>query len=474
MSDQKSPNEILRDKLYRKQTSSWSDQYMDKGEEIFALAEDYKQFLKKSKTERLCVKAIEETLLNNHFKQINKTKKIRPGDKLYKLFRNKSILAFIAGKSPQYLRIIGSHVDSPHLDLKPNPLYEDTDLALFQSHYYGGIKKYQWQNIPFALHGIIITGNNKKINISLGEKPNEPKFIIPDLLHHLSKEKMKEPTEKVVQGEDLNIIIGHIPVDDKNIKQKVKFALLQYLNKKYGIIEEDFCTAELQFVPAAEPVDIGFDRGLIAGYGQDDRICVYTSLRSLLETSEPGNTAMLFFADKEETGSLGDTGAAGLLLSNFTDEYLEKSEIKTSLPIVLENTLSISADVTPGWNPNFKEVQEKNNVSILGRGVSIQKYYDGSHGKNNTHETHAEYMAYIKNIAVQNNIPWQTGEIGKIDLAQSGTISKFMSKFGMNCIDAGPPLLGMHSPMEIASKADLFAAYELFKNFFRDNSRLAF
>ena len=458
----------LQEKIFIDRKSGWTNQYQGQQEEIFEFAEKYKQFLAQSKTERLCVKNIVKILEKNEFEDIDKKNEINQGDKLYQIFRNKSILAVRVGEKPDQLRIVGSHVDSPRLDLKPNPVYEDSELALFKGHYYGGLKKYHLMNTPLAIHGVVMTESNGKIEISLGEGEDDPGFIIPDLLIHLSKDRMKKSAKKVVKGEELNILVGHIPIDEENIEEKVKFALLKYLHQEYGIIEEDFNSAELKFVPAEQPRDIGFDRGLISGYGQDDRISVYTSLKAICNSGNTKETAIAFFTDKEETGSHGDTGAKSFLLRNFIRNYISKIGQELEYEELLEDALSISADVTSGLNPNFKEVHEKENAIHLGRGVSIQKY-GGSGGKYSTHDAHAEYMAYMRRIANENNIPWQTGELGKIDKGGGGSIGMFLSRYGMNCIDIGPAVLGMHSPSEISSKLDLFAAYKFYKAFYEDN-----
>ena len=457
-----------KNELFRNNQSAWLKEYSTKKDEILNFNNDYKVFLKKSKTERLCANNIIRILKKSGFQKIDKKDKISSGDRLYLVFRNKVVFALIAGKNPDKLRLIGSHIDSPRLDFKPNPVYEDAGLALLKSHYYGGIKKYQWLNTPLAIHGIVINNRDQKIEISFGDQDDQPKFIIPDLLIHLSKEQMKKSANKMVAGEDLNIIAGNIPVKNKEVKKQVKYALLKYLYDNFNMTEEDFNFAELEFVPAADPVDIGFRKGLLAAYGQDDRVCAYTSLRAITEIEKPGDTALAFFCDKEEIGSTGDTGSGSFLLSNFTTKYIQKTGLEIDNSNLLQNALSISADVTAGWNPNFKEVQDQYNTNLLGHGVAIQKYHSGSPGKGNTNDAHAEYIAYLRKIIKNNTIPWQMGEMGKIDLANSGTISKFMSKYGMNCIDIGPPVLGMHSPMEVTSKADVYAAYELYKAFYKD------
>jgi len=460
-------NKALEEKLFYKKESAWTDFKDSEHEKIFDFAEKYKTFLTESKTERLCIENIKKILIKAGFKSIDEIKSMKKGDKGYKVFKNKSIIAFIVGESSGQLRIIGSHVDSPRLDLKPFPLYQTNELALLKSHYYGGIKKFHWVNVPLELHGVAFTKSGKSIEIHIGDKEDDPKFIIPDLLPHLAKEQMKKNADKVIEGEELNIICGHIPLRDKDIKEKIKFMILKKLNESFGLVEEDFAVAELEFVPAQKSIDIGFDKGLVAGYGQDDRVCVYTSLMALTETKDPGNTAVAFFADKEETGSAGDTGAESFALVNFADDYIRLAGLSTTPWKILEEAKAVSADVTVAMDPTFSSVNDPQNVSYIGKGVSIEKYGGGG-GKYNTNDAHAEYMQFIREIADKNAIPWQTGEMGKIDVGGGGTIAMFMSRFGMDCVDAGPSVLGMHSVCEVTSKADIFSAYRLYKSFFSE------
>jgi aspartyl aminopeptidase len=465
--EKKSENKQLEEKLFYKKESSWLDYDENREKEVFAFAEDYKYFIGKSKTERLCVKNIIEILEKSGFKTIDKFTSLKKGDKGYRVFKGKTVTAFVVGDDPASLRIIGSHLDSPRLDLKPNPLYQSHELALLQSHYYGGIKKFHWVNIPLELHGVIFTREGKEISLSIGSNPGDPLFIIPDLLPHLAKDQMKKEATKVIEGEELNIIFGHIPIRDKEIKEGIKLNILKYLNDRYGLIEEDFITAELEFVPAQRPIDIGLDRGLVAAYGHDDRVCVYSSLRALVDATDVSKTAIGYFSDKEETGSYGDTGAESFALINFASHYIRLTGLDLSPWMLLENAKAISADVTGAMDPTFSSVNDPQNVSYLGKGVSIEKYGGGG-GKYNTNDAHAEYIQYMRHLAMKNKIPWQTGEMGKLDIGGGGTIAMFMSRYGMDCIDVGPCLLGMHSPCEVASKGDIFSAYLLYKAFFMD------
>ena len=316
------------------------------------------------------------------------------------------------------------------------------------------------------MHGIAHTKAGKKVIINLGERENEPKFIIPDLLPHLAKTQLEKKGEKIVEGEELNILVGNQPLNDKKIKEQVKFTILQHLHRKYGLVEEDFAAAELELVPLTNPLDIGFDRSMIGAYGQDDKVCVYSSLMALTQTKTPKQTAVAFFVDKEEIGSTGDTGAASFILQNFAYDYVCTCGLKLDVSRLFENSQAISADVTAGMNPNYKDVHDPHNASHLGRGVSIEKY-GGSWGKYGTHDTRAEYMNDIRQLLDKNKIPWQTGELGKVDLGGGGTIAMFLSRYGMDCVDAGPCLLGMHSPCEVTSKIDFYCAYLLYRAFFK-------
>jgi len=467
----KSKNQELQEKLFTKRESSWLEYDEKDMQRVFSFADEYKRFMKYNKTERLCVAGMVKILEENSFKSLDELKEIRPGDRFYKNFKGKALLACRAGKQPGQLRLIGSHVDSPRLDLKPSPLYEDAELALLQTHYYGGIKKYHWVNQPLELHGIAFTRDGKEVPVHIGVEDDEPKFIIPDLLPHLARDQMKKNGDKVVEGEELNIVFGHIPVKDNDIKEKIKLNVLKYLNEKYGLIEEDFNIAELEFVPAVKPVDIGIDGGMVGAYGQDDRVCAYTSMRALIDVEDHDDTIIAYFSDKEETGSMGDTGAESFALINFTSEYIRKTGIDGTWEQLLEHTMSISADVTGALDPTYKSVNDPGNVSYAGRGVSIEKY-GGRGGKYSTNDARAEYMQYMRQIADENKIPWQTGEQGKIDTGGGGTIAMFLSRYGMDCVDIGPCMLAMHSTCEVTSKADIYSTYLFYRAFFKDTTRI--
>ncbi|MBW3020636.1 aminopeptidase [Candidatus Woesearchaeota archaeon] len=452
-------NKKLQDKLFLKKESAWKNL---KQEEVFKFCEDYKNFLRQSKTERQCVKNIIKILEENGFTKFNY--ELREGTKCYKVVKDKCVIACIVGENKTSFRLLGSHVDSPRLDLKPTPLYEDSNLALLQTHYYGGIKKYHWVNTPLILQGVVMLKDGKKVEISIGDKDYDPVFVIPDLLPHLAKEQMKKEGNKIVEGEELNVLFASIPINDEEIKEQIKFSVLKQVNEDYGMIEEDFVTAELEFVPAYVPRDVGLGKGMIGAYGQDDRVCVYTTLKAISEINDPKHTCIGLFVDKEEIGSMGDTGAQSLILRNFIYEYRMALGLTTDVSKIMEDSKALSADVTAGLNPNYKNVHDDKNVSYLGKGVSVEKYGGGG-GKYSTHDAHAEFVQEIRTILDDNKIPWQTGELGKIDIGGGGTIAMFLSRYGMDCIDAGPCVLGMHSPFEITNKADVYCAYLLYKKF---------
>ncbi|MFW5852707.1 MAG: aminopeptidase, partial [Nanoarchaeota archaeon] len=395
--DKKTKNQEVEEKIMIKRENAWKKIPENEHKDVFKFSEDYKSFMLKNKTERLASENIIAILKKEGFKDINDVSRAHSGEKFYKVIKSKTIIAFIVGKTDDDLRIVGSHLDSPRLDLKPLPISEDSGLALLKTHYYGGIKKYHWVNQVLELHGVVHTKDGKKINISIGAEDNDSKFIIPDLLPHLARKQMEKEPKNVVEGEELNILVGNIPVDDNKIKSQLKLAAMKILNERYSIVEEDLCFAELELVPSVKPVDIGLDRSMIGAYGHDDKVCVYTSLRALLGIKNPEHTAVCLFADKEEIGSVGNTGAESLLLHNFAHDYSELLGGKINPAKLLENSKAISADVTAGVNPNYKDVHDLQNASYLGQGVSVEKY-GGSGGKYFSNDTHAEYMNFIRQI----------------------------------------------------------------------------
>lgn len=464
-SDKKSKNKKLQEKLFPKKKSAWLHYNDAEHKKIMEFSEGYKRFMAKNKTERLCAEFIIKSLEKAGFKDISKQKAIKKGDKIYKNVKGKAVIGCVAGNSMETFQLIGSHMDSPRLDLKPNPLLQDAEMAMLKSHYYGGIKKYQWVNTPLALHGIVMTKDGKKIEVHIGEKDDEPRFIIPDLAPHLASEQMKKEARKIVEGEELNIIFGHMPINDKDIEEKVKFRVMKYLNDKYGMTAEDFICADLEFVPAVKPIDIGLDLGLIGAYGHDDKACVYTSLMALTEVKSPKRTAVGIFVDKEEIGSTGDTGAKSNIILNFARDYAKKAGLDINPTELLEYSKAVSGDTTAAMDPNFPSVHDSQNVNYVGKGISIEKF-GGAGGKYYTAEAHAEYMQYLRKLCEDNKIPWQTGELGKIDLGGGGTIGMYIAEYGMDVVDAGPCVLGVHSPCEVLSKVDLYACYQFYRAFF--------
>jgi aspartyl aminopeptidase len=459
----KSKYEKLQKEVALKKESAW--QSTDE-KAVQQFGEGYKKFLFKAKTERESVKEITKILKKDGFKNITSLNTLKKGDKVYKNIKNRAILCGVIGKETDILRIAGSHIDSPRLDLKPNPMYEDSGLCLFKSHYYGGIKKYHWVNIPLAMHATIHTKKGIK-EFTYGESEDEAKFIIPDLLIHLSRDQMDKKAREAITGENLHIILGNQPIKDEKVNEKIKLRVLEILNKKYGIIEKDFLSADIQFVPAGKPMDIGLDNSMIAAYAQDDHVCAYTSLKAMLAVKDPKHTMICVFADKEEIGSYGNTGAQSRMLQYFVMDILALLKSRTRITQVFEQSCALSCDVTAGVNPAHKEVHDISNASFLGHGVSIEKY-GGHGGKYSTSEASSEFMRWFVDILDKKGISWQTGEVGKIDTGGGGTIGMYMAHFGLDVIDVGPCVLAMHSTCEVTSKVDVYEAYRAYKAFFEN------
>jgi len=451
--------------LHYKPVSAWEGLAESQVSAIIRWNEGYKRFLAAAKTERECVEAIEARLKREHFRPIANCDKLKAGDRVYKAVKGRALAAAVIGNAKQTWRLVGSHVDSPRLDLKPNPLFEDADLAMLQTHYYGGIKKYHWVNVPLSLHARVTTRQGEK-KIVIGEAAHEPRFLIPDIPPHLAREQMGKNARDAVSGEQMRVVVGNRPVSDKEEKEKVKLAVLHYLHREYGLVERDLLYADISLVPAAEPVDVGLDRAMIAAYGQDDRACVYGTLDALAGLDRAKGVALALFVDKEETGSQGDTGAQSRLLENFAAEVRRKLGLSETAAEILERATAISGDVTEALNPNFRDVSDGRNSSRLGGGVSVEKY-GGSGGKYGTHDCATEFMGWLVRLMDDAKIPWQTGEMGKLDLGGGGTIAQFLSYYGMDAIDAGPPLLSMHSTQELSSKVDVHAAYRLYQAFLK-------
>ena len=456
----------LRDRLALSAKLVWDKVDPTERAAIFAYGDHYKTFLDRAKTERQAVHEIARQAQALGF--VDLASRV-PGPKAFYNFRGKSIALVVQGKRPLSagLRLIGSHIDSPRLDLKPYPIYEDTDLAFLKTHYYGGIKKYQWLARPLALHGVVLKADGSSVEIKIGEDPADPVFTVLDLLPHLArKAQMDKKVTDAFEGEKLNILAGSLPLGDSETKERFKLHFLKLLEERYAISEEDFISAEIEAVPAGPARDLGWDRSLVGAYGQDDRSCAYASLAAILDVQEPEHTCVALFYDKEEIGSDGNTGAKACLLEEVVELLLERQgESPQARRRVLLASRAISADVTGGLDPDYPEVHEKRNAARLGYGVCFHKY-GGSGGKYSTSDANAEYVGWIRRIFNEHGVIWQAGELGKIDEGGGGTIAKFLAIHGLEIIDCGTPLLSMHSPFEVASKADLYMTFKAYRAFF--------
>ena len=438
----------------------------DQTKDIFAFGEDYKEFISKCKTERLCTKEAVKELEAKGFKEISTLKTLKAGDKVYKVNKGKNVCAFIIGKKDvrEGLRILGAHIDSPRMDLKQNPLYEKKGFALLDTHYYGGIKKYQWVTIPLALYGVVVKKDGSVIDINIGDGKDDPVLGVTDLLIHLAADQMTKKANVVIEGEDLDLTAGSIPTEDK--KDPVKKNILKLIKDKYNIDEEDFLSAEIEVVPAGPARDYGLDRSMIAGYGHDDRSCAYTSLRAILDVENPEYTSCTILVDKEEIGSVGATGAQSYFFENAILEVLDKTGDASLLTLrkTLENSKMLSSDVSAGVDPLYTSAFEENNACFLGKGIVFNKY-TGARGKSGSNDAMPEYFAWIRNIMDNDGIFYQTAELGRVDQGGGGTIAYILGNTNMNVVDAGIAVLNMHAPMEIVSKADVYEAYKAYKTF---------
>ena len=461
------------DNLIQNKVCGWKEVTEEEKNKIFDFNEGYINFLNVAKTEREATKEIIKELEKNGFVELNNLKTLNRGDKIYYNNRGKSVFAAVIGQYSleEGINLVGSHIDSPRLDLKPNPLYEDAKLGLFKTHYYGGIKKYQWTTIPLAIHGIVVKPNGEKVTISVGEVDTDPIFTITDLLPHLAISQSDKALKNAIEGENLNLLIGSIPSDSD--KDAIKENILTILNEKYGITEVDFCSSEIEVVPAFKARSLGFDRSMIASYGQDDRVCAYTSLKAIIDAEDSKYTQVALFADKEEIGSVGNTGMYSDTFDFFMNELLVKSNIDSmgSLNKVYCNSRMLSADVGAGIDPNYQDVSEKNNASYIGYGVELNKY-TGSRGKSGASDANAEFVGYIRNIFETNNIKYQVSELGKVDIGGGGTIAYILANKGIDVIDCGVAVISMHSPYEVTSKYDVYSAYKAYKVFLESNDKV--
>ena len=448
-----------RKNVWNKYTSS---------DEIMNFAEGYKDFISKGKTERLAAKIVVDELITLGYKDIKDVKSLKAGDKIYAINRNKNVLAFVIGKEDitKGMRILGAHIDSPRLDFKEKPLYESHGFVYGNTHYYGGIKKYQWVTIPLALHGVVCLKNGTTVKVEIGEKEDDPVLGISDLLIHLAADQLQQTLAKGIEGEKLDVTLGSIPLKDEQ-KDAVKANVLRLLKDKYGIVEEDFISSEIEVVPAGKARDYGLDRSMVAGYGHDDRCCAYSSFKAFIEVNEPVFTTCLALVDKEEIGSVGATGAQSLFFENTVlriVKLLGHNDSFLSTRTALENSKMLSSDVTAAYDPLFAQVYDLTNVAFFGEGIVFNKY-TGSRGKSGSNDANPEYYAWLRNAMDKEGVIWQSSELGKVDQGGGGTIAYILGNYNMDVIDAGIPVLNMHAPLEVISKADLYEAYVGYRTF---------
>ena len=428
--------------------------------------EGYKKFLDEGKTERECVRYAVKLLEKNGYRPFEAGASYQAGDKVYYVNRGKSLIATTFGRLPleEGLRINGAHIDSPRLDLKPNPMYEKDEMAYFKTHYYGGIRKYQWGTIPLAMHGVVMKKNGEKVEICIGEKEGDPVFCITDLLPHLAGKQNERPLREGLKGEELNIVIGSLPYQDDQVKEPVKLLALELLNQQYGITEADFYRAEIEMVPAQKACDVGLDRSLIGAYGQDDRVCAYTALMAEMDTDMPEHTTVTILTDKEEIGSEGNTGLA----SSYVLHYIQDLADLEGIPVrrILKNSMCLSSDVNAAYDPTFPDVYESRNSSYINKGCVLTKY-TGARGKSSSNDAGAELMGKVIGIMEEAGVYWQAGELGKVDEGGGGTIAKFVAAMDVDTVDLGVPILSMHAPFELASKLDVWNTYKAFRAYYK-------
>lgn len=453
----------------------WEKLSEEETKQVFDFGEQYKVFMDNGKTERESVDEIIKQAKKEGFvpfEEVLSKGTVQAGDKIYAENRGKGVVLFSIGEGTLEggMRIVGSHLDAPRLDLKAFPLYEDSGLGLLKTHYYGGVKKYQWVAIPLALHGVVITKDGEKKSIVIGEDENDPVLYISDLLPHLSKDQMDKNLAEGITGEGLNVIIGSIPYKDDDLDEKIKLNILKILNEKFGIEEEDFTVAELEIVPAGKSRDVGIDRSMIAAYGHDDRVCSFAALKAVFDNTNSKDNVVGVFVDKEEVGSMGNTGMESMFFENVVGEILNLQGVTSYLGLrrSLAKSKVLSGDVTAGFDPNFPDVLDKRNASYIGKGVTLTKY-TGVRGKSGSNDANAEFLAEVRDIFNSNEITWQIGELGKVDQGGGGTIAYILANKGAEVVDCGTPMLSMHAPVELISKADLYMTYKAYKAFFKGN-----
>ena len=461
MSEKTIGQEML-DKLSYKRKNIYEEATPEKIKAIYDYAEGYKTFLDNSKTEREATNAAIEMVKAKGYTEYKFGDKLSVGDKKYLNQHGKSLIVFCVGENDleaEGIRILAAHVDSPRLDLKQVPMYEDSGMAFLKTHYYGGVKKYQWTSIPLALHGVMVKADGEVVDVCIGEDDSDPIFYINDLLPHLGADQSQKPLGSAISGETLNILIGGLPYDDKEVSEKVKLTALSILHDKYGVTEEDFLSAELSLVPAFKARDIGFDRALIASYGHDDRVCSYPALTALLDNADTKHTVMVVLADKEEIGSVGLTGMQSDVLVDLIT--LISASVGADPIIVRSHSKCLSADVNAAYDPNFSDVYEKRNSAMISCGTCLSKY-TGSRGKSGTSDASAEFVGFVRRLFAEHGVIWQTAELGKVDAGGGGTVAMYIANHNIETVDLGVPVISMHAPYEVVSKADVYSTYKAF------------
>lgn len=449
--------------------NAWGKYQGENLNNLMKFNEEYKEFISLCKTERECVDLAVKICEANGFKELSTFTTLNPGDKVYVTNKGRNIAAFVIGDKPlvEGINLLGAHIDSPRIDLKQNPLYEKVDYALLDTHYYGGIVKYQWVATPLAIHGVVCKKDGSTVTLNIGEDINDPVVCITDLLPHLAADKNSKPANRVIEGEDLDVTIGHMPLQGEE-KESVKQNVLKLLNEKYGIENEDFISAEIEIVPAGPARDLGLDRSMVLGYGHDDRVCGYTSLRAVIDQGKCDYTTCAILVDKEEVGSIGATGAHSKWFENVVAELINLTTNYSDLTLrrAMTNSRMLSSDVSAGVDPLYMGVFESKNAAYLGRGICFNKY-TGSRGKGGCNDASPEFMAMIREVMDSNNIHYQTAELGRVDQGGGGTIAYILGNYNMEVIDAGIPVLSMHAPNEVVSKVDVYEAYEAYKAFIK-------
>lgn len=464
--EEKSVGKALEEKLLSSRKNGLLKVEAEEIERADAFCEGYMKFLDDAKTEREAVTASIALAEANGFMPYEFGKTYAPGEKVYFNVRGKSLILCVIGKNSveNGVRIVAAHIDSPRLDLKQHPLYENSEFCLLKTHYYGGVRKYQWVTIPLALHGIIFKADGSGVTVNIGEDENDPVFTITDLLPHLAQEQSKRTLGDGIRGEELNVMIGSRPFKDDDVSEKIKLNVMKILNEKYGITEDDFISAELEVVPAFKAKNVGLDCGMIGAYGQDDRVCAYPALEAILDCDNPEDTAIAVLTDKEEIGSVGPTGLSSAYLRHFIESLADTAGVPAY--IVIKNSKCLSADVTVAYDPTFSDVCEPRNASYCNYGLAMSKY-TGSRGKSGCNDSSAEFVSYVRRVFEENGVLWQTAELGRVDLGGGGTVAAYIGNMDMEVVDVGVPVLCMHSPFELTSKLDVYMAYKGFSAFIK-------